>query len=110
MTDVEKHIVDGKVAVLISPGFGAGWSTWSADKDDNFLVFDKGLVALAEQHASEDLVEAYLREKRGEDYHMYMGGWEKVKVEWVPIGTKFLVHEYDGSESLWFVEDLILTA
>jgi len=27
-----KYIRDGKVAVLYSPGFGAGWSTWNDDE------------------------------------------------------------------------------
>ena len=27
----DKVIRDGKVAVIISPGFGAGWSTWADD-------------------------------------------------------------------------------
>lgn len=35
---------DGKVAVLISPGHGAGWSTWAADEDVEFLLFDAKIV------------------------------------------------------------------
>ena len=26
---IEKVVRDGKVAVLVSPGYGAGWSTWN---------------------------------------------------------------------------------
>ena len=28
---MEKIIEDGKVAVLVSKGYGAGWSTWNLD-------------------------------------------------------------------------------
>ena len=30
---MEKVIRDGKVAVLYSPGYGAGWSTWCYNDD-----------------------------------------------------------------------------
>ena len=43
----EKVIRDGKVAVLISPGYGAGWSTWSSDYRD-LLPFDRRFVEAAE--------------------------------------------------------------
>ena len=36
MNKLEK---DGKVAVMISPGFGAGWSTWNSEFRDT-LLFD----------------------------------------------------------------------
>ncbi|MCJ1344295.1 hypothetical protein MMC31_002498 [Peltigera leucophlebia] len=35
---------DGKVAVLISPGYGAGWSTWASDEDVEFFLFDATMV------------------------------------------------------------------
>lgn len=99
----------GKVAILISPGFGAGWSTWAHDGLDEFLLFDKGLVELALREASADEAEAYIKSKADGAY-VYMGGWGNVVVEWLPIGTRFLVHEYDGSESLRLSEDLVMTA
>ena len=39
---VTKVIRDGKVAVLYSPGFGAGWSTWNSHNPD--LLFDSIIV------------------------------------------------------------------
>lgn len=35
---------DGKIAVLISPGYGAGWSTWAPEKDVEALLFDAKIV------------------------------------------------------------------
>jgi len=112
---VEKLIRDGKVAVLISPGFGAGWSTWAsehawstwASEHAEFALFDKGLVELAERGATTDEVETYLASK---DMDFYKGGWRDVEIRWLDQGTRFTVEEYDGSESLRMIEDLAFTA
>jgi hypothetical protein len=31
---------------------------------------------------------------------MYLGGMDTLRVEWIPVGVQFKIHEYDGSESL----------
>jgi hypothetical protein len=64
---MEKVVREGKVAVLYSPGFGAGWTTWGAPKE---LLFDPEVVALVEadqRYKIEGVLEA-----RGFDF--YMGG------------------------------------
>ena len=35
----------------------------------------------------------------------YAGGAEDVEIEWVPVGTKFVISEYDGSESLETIDE-----
>lgn len=108
---VTKRVVDGKVAVLFSPGFGAGWSTWSYTKDNaikEFMVFDEALVELVQRNAGLIEVEAFLERKGITD--MYLGGWSGVKIEWLPQGTRFVIQEYDGSESILLADDLVLTA
>ena len=92
----DKVVRDGKVAVLYSPGFGAGWSTWGGDGP--FMVFDPGLVDLRERNANSDDVEAYILTKFPDA--PYLGGWEDVQIEWLPEGTAFDIEEYDGSESI----------
>ena len=109
MAQVEKKIVDGKVAVLVSPGFGAGWSTWSSAFGD-FLVFDKGLVELAERGAPAEEAEARVKEVFGEDAYVYMGGWSNVEIRWLPEGHRFYIHEYDGSESVVDADNLVMQA
>lgn len=101
---MNKVIRDGKVAVLISPSFGAGWSTWGSDKHRDFLLFDSGLVSLAENKASDDEVKSYLTEKLGKDHGHYCGGWRDIEIVWLDVGTEFSVEEYDGNESLRFRE------
>lgn len=103
---VPKVVRDGQVAVLVSPGFGAGWSTWGAGERG---LFSPELVAVLERpdHTAEDLEEVAVAVV-GPD--CYLGGLHDLRIMWVPVGTQFRIHEYDGSESLvlssaeeWFV-------
>lgn len=89
-----KLIRDGKVAVLYSPGFGAGWYSWNQGVPE--LLFDKEIVeaVLAEDR---ELAERITKEKYPE---VYTGGVDDLVVEWVPIGSEFEVEEYDGNETL----------
>jgi len=99
MNKVERYLnKDGKVGVLISIGFGAGWSTWNRNVEE-FLLFDSGLVQLALEQASEDEVQEYI-DSLVDETHVYTGGWEDIGVVWLDPGTEFKVEEYDGSESL----------
>ena len=103
----EKVIRDGKVAVLISPGFGAGWSTWASDELRNLALFDRRFVEAAE--AGVTGIGPVAKEVTGDKY-FFTSGWEQIEIEWVPEGTPFTVEEYDGSESLRFIEDLSIVA
>ncbi len=105
MTD--KVIRDGMVAVLISPGFGAGWSTWNHGAG----LFEPMVVEWLENGCpySVEELEQRLKEKLGIDY-FYTGGEDGLLIKWLPVGTKFLVQEYDGSEYIVTEEDLIHTA
>jgi hypothetical protein len=97
----------GLVAVLISPGFGAGWSTWcSADSQREAMLFDSRLVDFVLSHGTEGLGE--YAESLG--YDTYTGGAGDVQVEWLEPGVRFYVDEYDGSESLRTFDDLIYIA
>lgn len=102
---MSKVIRDGKVAVLYSAGFGAGWSSWSTEHAE-FLLFDPGLVAAVERgdfDGAAQLATAYSDD-------IYTGGASGLKVKWLPCGTAFRVDEYDGAESIVTVEDMVFTA
>ena len=94
-------IRDGKVAIIYSPGFGAGWSTWNTEYSEygQDLIFDPGLADLISNGSSQDQIEAYVALKWT---GVYTGGLEQAVVEWVAIGVEFKITEYDGSESLQF--------
>jgi len=86
----------GLVAVLISSGFGAGWSTWAHDHEREGLLFDSRLVDYVLAQGSEGLAD--YAESLG--YTSYTGGARDVQIEWLESGTRFYVEEYDGSESI----------
>lgn len=97
---------EGQIGVIVSGGYGAGWSTWGGDSE--FLSMDKGLVEMALNETPSKKVKAYIKEKKGFD--KYMGGWEGVRVEFLSKGTSFDIEEYDGSESIRTYDDLRMTA
>lgn len=90
---------DGKVAVLYSPGFGAGWYTWNYEYPE--ILFDPAIVKLVEKEQFEEL-ETYVILKYPE---IYTGGMKDLKVEWIPEGALFKVNEYDGAESIELKEN-----
>lgn len=95
----EKVIRDGQVAVLVSPGFGAGWSTWARGDDDlaEHVLFDPETVAWVEAGKPADRPD--FEAKFGDDF--YDGGADDLVIRWIPVGTQFRIEEYDGAESLW---------
>jgi len=98
---MRKYIRDGKVAVLISPGFGAGWSTWNPDYPG--MLFDPVIVEMLLNAKEEEkaFVAGQIEAHVDINYpDASISGLENLEVQWVPIGTEFVVGEYDGSESL----------
>ena len=93
----EKVVRDGKVAVLVSPGYGAGWYTWNLQHPE--LVFLPRVVEMVLNGDSPYDIEAYVKSVYGED-DIYTGGASDLVVEWIPQGAQFQIEEYDGSESL----------
>jgi hypothetical protein len=91
---MDKVIKDGRVAVLYSPDYGAGWYTWNTEHQD--MLFDPTVVMFVEA-GDLDKVEAYATLKWPE---AYIGGIRDLKVEWIPEGTAFKINEYDGNESV----------
>lgn len=96
---MKKVIRDGKVAVLYSPGFGAGWTTWGAPPE---LLFDPEIVALVE--ASKKNKIPGLIKKRG--FSFYAKGALGLKIMWLDQGTLFRVSEYDGEETIETINDI----
>lgn len=93
---IKKVVRGDRVAVLVSPGYGAGWSTWVDDETEQSL-FDPEIVAWVESGKPD----IDLDEKFG--HYGYIGGLRDVEIEWVPEGYRFIVDEYDGAESLTII-------
>ena len=89
----------GQVAILYSPGFGAGWYTWNTEYPE--MVYDPSIVnillsdAPAEQKLQEILLHANLKYPDA-----YLGGADDLTVRFLKPGTLFRINEYDGSESI----------
>lgn len=90
----------GEVAVVYSPGFGAGWYTWNYEYPE--IVFDPNIVHYIETKENEKL-EAYVQLKYPE---AYTGGIDTLTIAWIPEGTLFRINEYDGAESIELKEEL----
>ena len=99
---MEKVIRDGKVAVLYSPGPGAGWSTWATNGIGKNLLFDPMIVNCIESD-DKDKLATYIAMRYPD---VYTGGMEDLIIEWLPEGTLFRIHEYDGSESIEVKEEM----
>lgn len=102
-----KVIRNGKVAVLYSPRYGAGWSTWAHGNKDEWAVFSPEVVAWVEggKRGGVAAVEAIVKERFGDEY-FYCGGGEDLEIEWVEEGQRFRINEYDGNESIEYLDGM----
>lgn len=91
---VEKVIRNGKVAVLYSPGYGAGWYSWNTEH--KACLFDPEIVAAVEAGNKEEA--GFIAERKYKGF--YAGGACDLEIEWLPVGTLFDISEYDGLESI----------
>lgn len=105
----------GDVAVLISPGYGAGWSTWADKYQQERMLFDPELVSivlrwqrpLKDWEETRRISELKQYVEGNPNYEgVYLGGLGDLYVEWLKPGQKFIVHEYDGSESLFLLDEV----
>ena len=90
---MNKLVRDGKVAVLVSPDYGAGWYSWHRIEE---LLYDPSIVLWLEAKEL-DKIEHYLTLKYPNEY---FGGLDDLTVEWIDQGTEFRIDEFDGAESI----------
>ena len=108
-----------KIAVLVSGGFGAGWSTWGAES----LAWDSRVVEWWLNHHSQEYGRALehsglFRTPPSREYtefaeklkewgyeHVYMGGYIDISLHWVDRYRKWRIEEYDGSEYLVYADE-----
>lgn len=103
MDERPKVIRDGKVAILYSPGYGAGWYSWIGIKE---CLTDPTIVALVEEkntattEAGRHLAIINEIERLAESKwpNHYYDGARDLKIYWLEADTVFRIEEYDGSE------------
>lgn len=106
-------------AVLVSHGFGAGWASWN----ERWFAYDKRIVEFWLAHKDDEQwmreVERYSNpespaHKEAREFFTgvigledcpYMGGFNDIDLEWVKFGKIWRIDEYDGAESLVFLEE-----
>ena len=96
----DRVINDGKVAVIVSPGHGAGFSTWNPLFAEQ-LMFDREVIEWIKNGKDMNAIldiQLDLEKKYGE--YICILGLENAEIVELPIGTKFFIHEYDGHESV----------
>lgn len=82
---------NGEVAVAVSRGYGAGWSSWCAANPMDYRY--NILVLIDNYEVAHELAKL-------EDY--YTGGLDDVELCWIEPGCAFVIDEYDGSEGIQF--------
>lgn len=101
----EKLIRDGKVAVLYSSGYGGEWSTQEiTDAIREIVLFHPDLVriVLGESGADfETTLQSLLANVEGE-FTVYC----VPDVEWLPVGSDFMITEEDGKETIHCKDDI----
>jgi len=107
---MKKYIKNGQVAILVSRGYGAGWSTWNSDIKG--LVFLPEVVELVLLGRKDEITEELCVAALGlePDTYVCVLGADDLTVEWLNEGQRFTIEEYDGFESLRTVDDLSYSA
>jgi len=105
--ELKKVIRDGKVGIIYSSGYGAGWYSWNTDVPQ--CLFSPEIIELIESEGTSIINDDYC-EKLFNVESFYSGGSDGLRVEWLPIGTHFDIHEYDGAEHVQTFDDIKLIA
>ena len=98
---MEKVIRDGKVAVLHSEGWGAGWYTHFDNERYPGCLFDPEIVDLVEHGATAYSIQQ-LAESKWQGFNG--AGAIDLRVSWVPVGQLFQMKEDGGLETIEFLD------
>lgn len=117
--DGEPHMIDRNklyrgadddlVAIVYSPGYGGGWSTWgygidATDARVAYLVMTGGFGRLLMPGYEPDEPHEVIVD--GTTGYLYSSWYEseshgdKLVIRWLPPGTLYRIDEYDGAESV----------
>lgn len=102
---MNKFVLDNRVAVLYSPDYGAGWSTWNSSYEEE-LIFEPVIVDMVLSINDDDWVEKaemYLKLKYP---GIYVGDLTQLRIKWVPEGKEFRITEYDGNETVEIADEM----
>ena len=98
---------DGEVAILYSPGYGAGWYTWNSENKE--ILTNPQLVQMVLNDERSKITDSFMQ-KLLNTKSFYSGGARDLQVEWMTEGQHFRIEEYDGSERILYKDDISLVA
>lgn len=108
---MNKVIKDGRVAILYSPSYGAGWYSWNTRHPE--LIYMPEIVKLVQKKKDgliniSEMIQKIdeLIELKYEKNEVYTGGSEDLDIAWLPEGTSFNITDYDGFESINLREEI----
>ena len=84
--------MEKNMKVLISPKYGAGWSTWNYID----LAFDPDIIQAFEAGLDKEDMRKFIISLGYEE--PFMDGYDQCEIVEIPRGTLFRIKEYDGSE------------
>lgn len=92
--------------ILVSKGYGAGWSSWHGDIPTKFACEYEPIIKalesgdkLSDSHPAVLQYQKDCKEKFNCDY-VYMGGLDGLQIEEISDDEGYQIHEYDGAESI----------
>lgn len=120
-----KKIVDDKVSVLVSRGYGAGWYSWNRDFEQ--CLFHPELVELVELKVVLDAINIPYKDKYNPEFPVnvqkqniisqikklasdlfgpkfYPDGADGLYIEQVYCKSMFYIKDFDGNESLVYLD------
>jgi hypothetical protein len=98
--------------IIISPGFGGGFSTWYSGDDsthEEFLSSDPLLVGYyVREKKGFDAICEYINLSLDNDPDVYLDREiiESLVIETIPANTHFRIAEYDGNEYIEYLGEL----
>lgn len=113
MKDIEYYYNDkGEIGILVSYGYGAGWSSWS--EYGIKLALDKRIIEKYNENIDDDEWRMAIDSFHDNDIqtefqnflssigydNVYLGGLKDCKLVFVPQGSAVRITEYDGNENL----------
>lgn len=75
---MEKVIRNGEVAVIYSPGYGAGWYSWNEGYPE--LLFHPKIVEMIENNKQEEIDEEWIEKELGIK-DVFCGGAEDLTIQ-----------------------------
>ncbi len=104
---MNKVYKNNKVAVLYHPSFGVGWYSDHGIKE---LLFDPYIISLVQSKNDlnnkqiYDEASLYLKNKYPDKNIFNLV--DELEIEWIDINKRFFIREYDGSETIYFEDEI----